>query len=256
MADSTYDWKDIIQRLNRCLRLRTTPIGMKRFATIAEMEAVPKIRRPQGKKFTVCQLVGQAARLNFTVGFTNDDIYGVQCLTVLGMLERNDEFLSGKAFQGVWYSTLQDSACHQANMHCAPSCGCKAVALSPLENARLGVPDICMLYLNPGQMINFINGLQWKEYEVIDASVVGESSCADTWGKALKTGKPCVAIPCFAERRYGGVLDDEMLICLSAKDLVKGIEGAEALSKNGLRYPYAPYGIQNDCTEGMSISYK
>lgn len=35
-----------VDDLNRLLRLRTTPIGMKMFATVAEMEAIPKIRRP------------------------------------------------------------------------------------------------------------------------------------------------------------------------------------------------------------------
>ena len=180
------------------------------------------------------------------------------CLTVLGMLERKRWiFFPGRRFKACGTARCKIRPIIRPTCIALPLAVAKAVALvSFLENARLRGADICMLYLNPGQMINFINGLQWKEYEVIDASVVGESSCADTWGKALKTGKPCVSIPCFAERRYGGVLDDEMLICLSARDLLKGIEGAEALSKNGLRYPYAPYGIQNDCTEGMSISYK
>ena len=42
-----------------------------------------------------------------------------------------------------------------------------------------------------------------------DWSVVGELACADSWGRALKTRTPSLSIPCFAERRYGGVLDDE-----------------------------------------------
>ena len=257
MSGLTYDWKEIIQRLNRCLRFRTTPIGMKRFATIAEMEAIPKIRRPpQGKSLMVCQLVGQAALLNFTIGFTESDIDQPSCLKILGMQERDEKYLAGKHLIGVWYATAQDAALHQANMHCAPYDGCKAVALSPLETERLINPDICMIYLNPGQMIHFINGLQWLKYEVINSSLVGESACSDTWGKALETGKPSMSIPCFAERRFGGVLDEELLICLSPDYLLKAIAGMESLNKNGLRYPYAPYGIQNDTREGLAVSYK
>ena len=41
------DWPQVVDDLNRLLRLRTTPIGMKMFATRDEMEAIPKIRRPQ-----------------------------------------------------------------------------------------------------------------------------------------------------------------------------------------------------------------
>ena len=43
---TSFDWPDLINSLNRLLRIRTTPIGMKLFATREEMEAVPRIRRP------------------------------------------------------------------------------------------------------------------------------------------------------------------------------------------------------------------
>jgi hypothetical protein len=33
------------------------------------------------------------------------------------------------------------------------------------------------------------------------------------------------------------------------------IAGMEALSKNGLRYPIAPYGVTNDVRAGMGASY-
>ncbi|HVB80711.1 MAG TPA: hypothetical protein VNE82_12295 [Candidatus Binataceae bacterium] len=42
----SYDWNQIVDDLNRLLRLRTTPIGMKLFATVEEMERIPKPRRP------------------------------------------------------------------------------------------------------------------------------------------------------------------------------------------------------------------
>ncbi|MNX96105.1 hypothetical protein D3C86_1284070 [compost metagenome] len=62
-------------------------------------------------------------------------------------------------------------------------------------------------------------------------------------------------MPCFAERRYGGVPDEEMLMALPPRYLPVAIEGMKALSANGLRYPIAPYGIQNDVRAGMGVSY-
>ena len=44
--DGHYDWPAIVGDLNRLLRLRTTPIGMKLFESREEMEAIPRIRRP------------------------------------------------------------------------------------------------------------------------------------------------------------------------------------------------------------------
>ena len=70
---ASYDWTQIVDDLNRLLRLRTTPIGMKLFATIEEMEAIPRIRRPKSVH-TTDQIVAQAARLGFTIGITAKDL--------------------------------------------------------------------------------------------------------------------------------------------------------------------------------------
>lgn len=45
--EQVYDWNAIVDDLNRLLRLRVTPIGMKLFETVAEMEAIPRLRRPK-----------------------------------------------------------------------------------------------------------------------------------------------------------------------------------------------------------------
>ena len=72
-----------------------------------------------------------------------------------------------------------------------------------------------------------------------DWSIVGESACADSSGRALKTRQPSLSIPCFAERRYGGVLDDEMLMALPPEYLSKSIAGMEALAKNGFSLSFS-----------------
>ncbi len=37
-APEAYDWKLLVEQLNQLLRLRTTPIGMKLFETVSELE--------------------------------------------------------------------------------------------------------------------------------------------------------------------------------------------------------------------------
>lgn len=252
--ETTFDWEEILAGLNRYLRLRTTPIGMKMFATKEEMEAIPRIRRPE-HIHTTDQIVGQASRNGWTVGITMDDLVGAQCGTVVGLHPRNDEWLSGNRMEGVWYGSGDDAAAHQAAMDVMEYGRYEALAVSPLATGRLDPPDICLIYATPAQMILFINGLQWLGYKKLDWSCVGESSCADSWGRALKTGEPSLSIPCFAERRYGGVMEDELLMALPPRFLPKIIAGLAALSKNGLRYPIAPYGVNNDVRAGMGVSY-
>jgi uncharacterized protein (DUF169 family) len=249
------DWPRVSADLERLLRLRCPPFGMKLFARRADMEGIPRIRRPRAVH-TLDQLVGQTARLGWTVGVTADDLVGPQCRSVVGLGRAKDEaWKSGEAMVGVWFKTLADATAHQASMHCVDDGQFEALALSPLATGRLDPPDIALFYATPGAMMYFINGLQWSGYRRFDWSVVGESACADSWGRALRTREPSLSIPCFAERRYGGVLDDEMLMALPLEQLAQAIAGMEALARNGLRYPVPPYGIQQDVREGMGASY-
>ena len=250
-----YDWPQIAGELEQLLKLRSIPFGMKLYADRAEMEAIPRVRRPTAVH-TLDQLVGQASRLGWTVGVTSEDLVGAQCRAVVGLGgAKTDDWKSGRAMTGVWFSTQEDAAAHQAAMHCVPDGQYDALAIGPLGAGKLGTPDIALFYATPGAMIYFINGLQWSGYKRFDWSVVGESACADSWGRALTRREPSLSIPCFAERRYGGVLDDEMLMATPPEPLIKAIAGMKALARNGFRYPFPQYGVQQDVRAGMAVSY-
>jgi uncharacterized protein (DUF169 family) len=251
----THDWPAIVGDLEQLLKLRSIPFGMQLFERREDMEAIPRIRRPQNVH-TLDQVVGQASRLGWTVGITSEDLVGAQCRAVVGLgAAKTEDWKSGRAMTGVWFSTPEDAAAHQAAMHCVPDGRFEALAVGPLASGKLAEPDIALFYATPGAMIYFINGLQWSGYKRFDWSVVGESACADSWGRALTTRTPSLSIPCFAERRYGGVLDDEMLMATPPEHLVKAIEGMRALAKNGFRYPFPQYGVQQDVRAGMAVSY-
>ena len=253
-TDLDYNGKQIVEDLNRLLRLRTTPIGMKLFESVDEMTAIERIRRPKDVH-TTDQIVGQAARNGWTVGITAEDLVGAQCSTVIGLHPRSEDWLSGDRMNGVWFGSQQDAAAHQSAMDVVDYGKYQAMAVSPLTSGRLNPPDICLIYATPAQMILFINGLQWTGYKKLDFGCVGESACADSWGRALATGEPSLSLPCYAERRYGGVMEDELLMAIPPSFLPKVIQGLEALAGNGLRYPIPSYGINNDVRAGMGVSY-
>ncbi|HYW62535.1 MAG TPA: DUF169 domain-containing protein, partial [Bradyrhizobium sp.] len=79
-----FDLAAMVADLNSLLRLKTTVIGMKLFATPDEMMAIPKIRRPSAVH-TTDQIVSMASRLGWTVGITADDLVGAQCRAVIGL---------------------------------------------------------------------------------------------------------------------------------------------------------------------------
>src|SRR6478672_862864 len=112
------DWSAVAAELEHLLKLRSIPFAMKLFADRADMEAIPRIRRPQAVH-TLDQVVGQASRLGWTVGITAEDLVGAQCRAVVGLGRAKDETLkSGKHMVGVWFSTPEDATAHQEAMHC------------------------------------------------------------------------------------------------------------------------------------------
>jgi uncharacterized protein (DUF169 family) len=252
--DEIFDPVTLVADLNSLLRLKTTVIGMKMFASVDEMAAIPKIRRPSAVH-TTDQIVSMASRLGWTVGITAEDLVGAQCRAVIGLAPQDEKWLEGKSYVGVWHGTAEDARKRQEALDVVAYGQYQALVVSPLASGRLNPPDICLVYATPGQMIILINGLQYTGYKKFEWGVVGETACADSWGRALKTGEPSLSLPCYAERRYGGVPDEEMLMALSPSHLAKAITGMKALAKNGLRYPIAPYGIQSDVRAGMGVSY-
>src|ERR1700744_2938730 len=99
-----FDMAGIVADLNALLRLKTTVIGMKMFATIDEMTAIPKIRRPTAVH-TTDQIVSMASRLGWTVGITADDLVGAQCRAVIGLAPQDEQWLSGQSYVGGWHGT-------------------------------------------------------------------------------------------------------------------------------------------------------
>ena len=137
------------------------------------MEAIPRIRRPKSVH-TLDQVVGQAARLGWTIGITAEDLVGAQCRAVVGLGNAKDAaWRSGQHMVGVWYSSRRMPAPTRRRWNACPTAASRRLALSPLSG-RLDPPDIALFYATPGAMIYFINGLQWAGYKRFDWSIVGE----------------------------------------------------------------------------------
>src|ERR1700704_4762999 len=100
--DEKFDLAAMVADLNSLLRLKTTVIGMKMFASVDEMAAIPKIRRPTAVH-TTDQIVSMASRLGWTVGITADDLVGAQCRAVVGLAPQDEKWLAGQAYVGVWH---------------------------------------------------------------------------------------------------------------------------------------------------------
>lgn len=247
-----YQWNEIVDRMNRLLRLHKTPVGIKAFDSLEEMEKVPKLRR--AKHIHVpCQFFGQAIQMGFTVGFTADDIATANCNATVGLIKQDEEFRSGKIFAGGWCATEEDAAAHHGVLTEVdpPHVG---IVVSPLTAGRIE-PDICLMTLYPGQAFMLLSGYLRNGYKPLPLLHIGESSCSMHWVKTLKTGEIGLALPCFAEMRFAGFSEQEVNLSMTPADLVHALDGLEQLSKCGFRYPVPDYAVQMDAMEGLGISY-
>jgi len=248
----------LADRLLELLRIRTLPIGMKLFEATSDLEKIPGLRRPtEGYRFAMCQLVTQSRMAGFTLGITSANLQqDSNCGGVIGLNAPAEQLMTGELLTGVWFANQEAARVHQGEMIRVPPGRYSAVAVSPLRAARLDPPDLILFYGTPAQTILFINGLQWKRYRRYDMTIAGESACSDSWGRALKTGETSISIPCYAERRYGGVAEDELLLAMPPEEFARGIEGLDGLARAGFRYPIRPYGAHMDPSAGMRKSYE
>ena len=98
-------------------------------------------------------------------------------------------------------------------------------------------------------------GWQYMGYEKLHFTFVGESTCADSWCHTFLTGKPGLGIPSFADRKFGAAGEWELRVTFKPDDLVRAIEGMEAMWKAGLRYPMASHCLTTDVCPGMPPHY-
>ena len=203
---SAANLKELSRELIETLRIRTIPIGMKLFEDVDQMNKIKGLRSPtKDFHFTMCQMVGQSRTAGFTLGIVHENTrMGSNCGGIVGLNEPGENYLSGEAMDGVWFGNRDASKAHQDEM-IRVEAKYQGLCVSPLRSARLDPPDIVLFCANPAQTILFVNGLQWKRYKRYDMTITGESACSDSWGRALATGETSISIPCYAERRYGGI---------------------------------------------------
>src|SRR4051795_13676303 len=147
-----FDFAGMVADLNSLLRLKTTVTGIKMFARVEDMAAIPKIRRPTAVQ-TTDQIISMASRLGWTVGITGDDLVGAQCRAVIGLGPQDEKWLAGESYVGVWRGTAEVARKRQDALDVVPYGQYQAMAVSPLTSGRLNPPDICLVYATPRQMI-------------------------------------------------------------------------------------------------------
>lgn len=235
-------WSEWTRGVERFLRLKTFPVGLKLLTDPDDLGRNPWIRRPP-EKLTLCQLITIVRTFDWTVGGTAEDLAVPGCATILGLSQVPGFMTDGTMRNIVWLEKKEDAALCESVMQRIPYGKFRAFMLAPTAYDPF-VPDIVLLYGNPAQMSLLVNAIQYDRYERLVFYSVGESSCSDVIGRCFVDRVPALSIPCYGERRFGHAADDELAIGLPAEDCSRILKNLETLFKKGIRYPISHYGAQ------------
>ena len=226
---------------------------MKWIKTEEEFKAIPKVRVHE-KHYPPCVVLGQAHQFGWTTACKFENVHANYCRGINGLFERDEKWYSGEMFNKVWFKELESSKAHNLALECIPS-GYYALVCSPVDAGKINDPDVCVLYTSSAQAFMLYAGWQYMGYEKLHFTFVGESTCADSWCHTFLTGKPGLGIPSFADRKFGAAGEWELRVTFKPDDLVRAIEGMEAMWKAGLRYPMASHSLTTDVCPGMPPHY-
>ncbi|HAZ31730.1 MAG TPA: hypothetical protein DCY61_03370 [Dehalococcoidia bacterium] len=241
--------RKLADQLESSLRLRTRPVGLRLFERAADMKGVKS--REFAPVVTLCQVMTASRVFGWTIHATKQGLFPL-CSYISGLSDHVPEKLLS-AYGEVWFKNKEDGFEKFASIPHIPS-DYEGLIVSPLAAERIE-PDLILIFGTPAQMMRIINALQWEHYERFQMFSVGETACADSLAQAYISKKPAITIPCFGERRFGHVQDDEMIAVLPLESVERLSMGLEAMDKAGIRYPIPYYGIQSDLIKGMPPEY-
>ena len=178
----TQDWAKLTADLERLLKLRSFVFAMKLFEKREEMEAIPRIRRPQSIH-TFDQVVGQASpRLPAGPSASPPtSLVGAQVPPPsIGLLgNAKDHARPGSPASTCGRRLVLDRrGCHRASggdEPASPTASTKAMAVAPLASRPPRSADIALFYATPGAMMYFINlGCNGPATRSSTGGIVGE----------------------------------------------------------------------------------
>jgi uncharacterized protein (DUF169 family) len=239
----TNNWGELVHQIENLIKLRTHPVAYKRLENADDLEKISKARRLD-RFFTFCQSVALVRTRGWTIGVTSEDDMFPRCARIHGLAPTTQESIDEEMIpMSVWFARPEEASKQlSASPRIPPG---EAIVLAPLASGKIE-PDVVLIYGTPGQIMLMLYGLQWKKWERFQFFFIGEGACADSLAQCYLSGKPSVAIPCFAERRFGEVLDEEIVLALPPAMIEQSIEGMQKLSASGFRYPYPIYGAECD----------
>jgi uncharacterized protein (DUF169 family) len=255
MAEKIESISCITGELERLLRLRSYPVGVKRLKDKNEVEEALKSfngwkkfeHQPRG-----CQIITMARTIGWPFLLTEETLASCGFAWAIGLGSEPPEETAGNVV-GTWFKTIEDAKKWRAGFYRVPGT-IEGLLMAPV-NLNLFMPDLIWVYGSPSQIIILINAIQWSGYERLEFSCTGESSCMDAPHQCYVTGKPSLGLPCYGERWFGGAKEEEISMAIPVEQMEKVLQGLKALHDTGYRYPIPSTSSETSTDQAMAKMY-
>jgi len=232
--------KEVESALNEYIRPLTFPLAIKMLKSEAEIPE--KTRRPfqqMKKKVAICQGIGMARKLGWTVAMGKEDMQCSLGAAPFGFFKDRDFWAEGNLAAGMFSASpevgkkeedLVDRFEYGEHSH---------MLVAPLNRMPLD-PDLIMVYGNPAQVMRLIQGALYNEGGAVQSSSMGRLGCAAAI-TVMKTGQCRYLVPGNGDRIFGMTQDWEMTFMMPAAKVDTVLDGLAKTHKSGIRYPITSF---------------
>ncbi|NQU63092.1 MAG: DUF169 domain-containing protein [SAR324 cluster bacterium] len=234
------DMKEIEQSLNTYIRPLTFPLAIKMLKS--ESEIPERTRRPfrdLKKKVAICQGIGMARKLGWTIAMGKEDMQCSLGAAPFGFFNNLDFFNEGNLANGMFTGSKEAGKKEEDLISRFDHGQYSHILVAPLAHCGF-TPDMFMVYGNPAQIMRLVQGTLHKEGGAVHSSAMGRLGCA-TIITVLQNKECRYLIPGNGDRIFGMTQDDEMSFMIPEPKMVTVLDGLRETHKAGIRYPITSY---------------
>ncbi|RJP30376.1 MAG: hypothetical protein C4536_10095 [Actinobacteria bacterium] len=233
------EWRELGIRLEDFIRPATFPVAI-RFLQRGE-EPPERARRPSeetGCSIALCQGLTLTRERGLTMLFELEESSCPLANAALGW-----DTTTGPSFMAAFLLTMNyarddDAAAKRVQgMAMLEADTYPKLVMSPLARTRVE-PHLVLVYGNPAQIMRLVHATSRWTGERVPADFGGiAGSCNEGVVRTFASATPRVALPGNGDRVFATTHDDELIFAFPAAWAERIMEGLEATSARGIRYP-------------------
>lgn len=231
------DPRAVAAAFDRHLRTNTFPLGIRIFQGQEPLPA--KVRRPfrdLGIKISICQGISIARRYGWSIAMGAEDLCCPIAQVAFGFKPAIPFFTEGNLAAGMYVESCAQGALTEQEVPRLDLDGARTVVAAPLERCTFQ-PESVLFYGNSAQVMRAVAAALWKTGGALSSTSSARADCADIVIRTVQENRPQYILPCFGDRIFGQVQDDEMAFAIPWAQVPDLLEGFEGTHKGGVRYP-------------------